>query len=118
VIDYNYARVRKAQKVGEEIYYGDMSKPAVLHSLNIEEASSVVVTLDDPEKRKLICEALTPYGASVNIIVKVTSSGEKQALRGLPIGVIVDGKEEVARILVEKTMRCAIGADRAQEVPQ
>ncbi len=118
VIDYNYARVRKAQKVGEEIYYGDMSKPAVLHSLNIEEASSVIVTLDDPEKRRLICEALSPYGGSVNIIVKVTSSGEKQALRNLPIGVIVDGKEEVARILVEKTMHCAIGAGRAKEVPQ
>ncbi|MCJ7764351.1 MAG: NAD-binding protein, partial [Thiovulaceae bacterium] len=117
VVDYNYSRVRKAQKVGEEIYYGDMSKPAILHSLNIEEASSVIVTLDNPEKRELICEALSPYGGSVNIIVNVTSSEEKQRLRSLPISVIVDGKEEVARILVEKTMHCAIGAERTKEAP-
>ncbi len=111
VIDYNYSRVRKAQKVGEEIYYGDMSKSAILHALNIESAASVIVTLDDPEKKQLICEALAPYGASVNIIVKVISSEEKQMLRGLPISVMVNGKEEVAKILVEKTMRCDLNVD-------
>jgi len=106
VVDYNYSRVRKAQKAGEEIYYGDMSKPSILHALNIEGAASVIVTLDDPEKKQLICEALSPYGSSVNIIVKVVSSEEKQMLRGLPISVMVNGKEEVAKILVEKTMHC------------
>lgn len=109
VVDYNYSRVRKALKVGEEIYYGDMSKSAILHSLNIESASAVIVTLDDPEKKHLICEALSPYGESVNIIVKVVSSEEKQMLRGMPISVMVNGKEEVAKILVEKTMSCSLG---------
>ncbi len=108
VVDYNYSRVRKALKVGEEIYYGDMSKSAILDSLNIEDAAAVIVTLDDPEKKLLICEALAPYGKSVNIIVKVVSSAEKHMLRGLPISVMVNGKEEVARILVEKTMRCSL----------
>ncbi len=108
VVDYNYSRVRKALKVGEEIYYGDMSKSAILDSLNIEDAAAVIVTLDDPEKKLLICEALAPYGRSVNIIVKVVSSAEKHMLRGLPISVMVNGKEEVARILVEKTMRCSL----------
>jgi K+:H+ antiporter len=111
VVDYNYSRVRKAQKAGEEIYYGDMSKSAILHALNIEAAASVIVTLDDPEKKRLICEALSPYGESVNIIVKVVSSEEKQMLRGMPISVMVNGKEEVAKILVEKTMRCDLNVD-------
>ena len=108
VVDYNYSRVRKAQKAGEEIYYGDMSKSAILHALNIEDAASVIVTLDDPEKKRLICEALSPYGESVNIIVKVVSSEEKQMLRGMPISVMVNGREEVAKILVEKTLRCSL----------
>ena len=108
MIDNNYSRVRKAQKVGEEIYYGDMSKSAILHSLNIDSAASVIVTLDNVEKKQLICEALAPYGSSVNIIVKVVSSEEKQKLKNLPISAIVNGKEEVAKILVEKTKRCSI----------
>jgi len=68
----------------------------------------VIVTLDDPEKKQLICEALSPYGESINIIVKVVSSEEKRMLRGLPISVMINGKEEVAKILVEKTLRCSI----------
>ncbi len=115
VVDYNYSRVRKALKVGEEIYYGDMSKSAILHSLNIEDAAAVIVTLDDPEKKQLICEALSPYGESVNIIVKVVSSAEKHRLRGLPISVMVNGKEEVARILVEQTMRCSLTKDDKEQ---
>jgi CPA2 family monovalent cation:H+ antiporter-2 len=115
VVDYNYSRVRKAQRVGEEIYYGDMSKSAILHSLNIESASAVIVTLDDPEKKQLICEALSPYGDSVNIIVKVISSEEKQMLKGMPISVMVNGKEEVAKILVEKTMSCSLWKEPAEQ---
>lgn len=115
VVDYNYSRVRKAQKVGEEIYYGDMSKSAILHSLNIDSASAVIVTLDDPEKKQLICEALSPYGDSVNIIVKVISSEEKLMLRGMPISVMVNGKEEVAKILVEKTMSCSLSKDDKEQ---
>lgn len=111
VIDYNYSRVRKAQKMGEEIYYGDMSKQTTLDALNTEAAAAVIVTLDDPEKKKLICEALAPYGASVNIIVKVVSSEEKQMLRDLPNSVMVNGKEEVANILVEKTKRRILEPD-------
>lgn len=115
VVDYNYSRVRKAQKVGEEIYYGDMSKSAILNSLNIDSASAVIVTLDDPEKKQLICEALSPYGDSVNIIVKVVSSEEKLMLRGMPISVMVNGKEEVAKILVEKTMSCSLSKDGKEQ---
>ena len=111
VIDYNYSRVRKAQKMGEEIYYGDMSKQTTLDALNTEAAAAVIVTLDDPEKKKLICEALAPYGASVNIIVKVVSSEEQQMLRDLPNSVMVNGKEEVAEILVEKTKRRILEPD-------
>ena len=108
VVDYNYARVRQAHKIGEEIYYGDMSKPAILHALHVEDAASVIVTLDDPEKKLLICEALSPYEKYINIIVKVVSSEEKQMLRGLPISVMVNSNEEVAKILVEQTMRCTL----------
>lgn len=115
VVDYNYSRVRKAQKVGEEIYYGDMSKSAILNSLNIDSASAVIVTLDDPEKKQLICEALSPYGDSVNIIVKVISSEEKLMLRGMPISVMVNGKEEVAKILVEKTLSCSLSKDDKEQ---
>ena len=108
VIDNNYKNVQRAKRAGEEIYYGDMSKPAILHALHVEDASAVIITLDNPEKKLLVCEALAQYGDRINIAVKVVSLEERAMLKELPISYMVDGKEVVADVLVEKTMQCRI----------
>jgi len=109
VVDNNYKHIQRAKKIGIEIYYGDMSKPAVLHALHVEDASSVIVTLDNPEKKLLVCEALAQYGKHINVSVKVISREEKKMLRHLPIASLVNGKEVVADVLVDRTLSCAIG---------
>ena len=106
VIDNNYKNVRRAKGAGEEIYYGDMSKPAILHALHVEDAAAVIITLDNPEKKHLICEALAQYSDRINIVVKIVSLEERAKLRELPITYLVDGKEVVAEELVKKTMLC------------
>ena len=108
VVDNNYRNVRRAQRVGEEIYYGDMSKPAILHALHVEDAAAVIITLDNPEKKLLICEALAHYGTHINIAVKVVSLEERLMLKELPITSMIDGKEVVAEVLVDQTLQCSI----------
>jgi CPA2 family monovalent cation:H+ antiporter-2 len=102
VVDYNYARILQANRADEEIYYADMSKAASLHALHIEDAASIIVTLDDSQKKRLICESLINYNASLNIIVKVNSAEDKRILFGLPITTMVNTKDEIATILVNK----------------
>lgn len=101
VVDYNYARVKQASNAGEEIYYDDMSKPAILQALHVQDAASVVVTLDNSEKKLLICEVLAAYGKRINVIVKINSSEEKRMLCGLPISVKVNSNNEIANTLVK-----------------
>ncbi len=108
VVDNNYRHVQRAKRAGEEIYYGDMSKAAILDALNVEEASSVIITLDNPDKKLLVCEALAQYGDHINIAVKTVTLEEKAMLKDLPISYMVDGKEVVAEVLVEKAMHCQI----------
>ncbi|MDX1295196.1 MAG: cation:proton antiporter [Sulfurimonadaceae bacterium] len=106
VVDNNYRNVQRAKKAGEEIYYGDMSKPAILHALHVEDAASVIITLDNADKKLQISEALVQYSDRINIVVKVVNSQERAMLQDLPITYMVDGKEVVAEELVEKTMLC------------
>jgi len=108
VIDNSMKHVKQGLKRGEEIFYGDMSKPSILSALHVEEAAAVIVTLDNLEKKRLICETILKYTKNVNLIVKVVSLAEKNALRDLPINVIVDGKVEVARVLVERMLTCQL----------
>jgi len=56
----------------------------------------------------LICEAVLQKVKHANLIVKVVSLEEKEQLSDLDITCIVDGKEEVAKVLVEKTLVCRL----------
>lgn len=108
IVDNSLKHVKEGLDDNEEIYYGDMSKAGILHALHAEDASAVIITLDNAEKKRLISEAVGRYDKPINLIVKVVSLEEKEMLADLPIHVIVDGKEEVAKILVEQSMYCKI----------
>ncbi len=106
IIDNSLKHVKEAINDAEEIYYGDMTKEIILQTLHAEDASAVIITLDNPEKKRLISEAISRYDKPINLIVKVVSLEEKELLADLPINVMIDGKEEVAKILVEQSMQC------------
>jgi CPA2 family monovalent cation:H+ antiporter-2 len=106
VADNSYKHVEEALRDGQEVYFGDMSKTAILDKLCTRDAVSVIVTLDNLEKKRLICETILRYAPNVKMVVKVVSLEEKRALRGLPISITIDGKKEVAARLVSEAMRC------------
>ncbi|MCF6331617.1 MAG: cation:proton antiporter [Sulfurimonas sp.] len=108
IIDNSPKHVKEAMSEDKEVYLGDMSKIQILEALNVKEASAVIVTLDNISKKRAICEAILKHTENINLIVKVISLEEKEALSDLDITVIVDGKLEIGKVLVEKTMSCQL----------
>ncbi|MCX6073046.1 MAG: cation:proton antiporter [Campylobacterales bacterium] len=106
IVDNSYKHVQEALVEGEKAYYGDMSKTAILEKLHTKESISVIVTLDNTEKKRLVCEAILSFAPTVKVVVKVISLEEKRSLHGLPISVTVDGKREVAARLVCEALHC------------
>ena len=108
VIDNSYKHVKEALLEEKEAYLGDMSKRSILDALIFSKAAALIVTLYNIEKKRLICEAILQNTKNVNLIVKVVSLEEKQKLEDLDITSIIDGKEEVARVLVENMTKCNV----------
>ncbi|WP_373071934.1 cation:proton antiporter [Sulfurimonas sp.] len=106
IIDNNPKNVQLALKQNKEAYLGDMSELAMIEALHTENCASVIVTLDNIDKKKAVCETIRQYTKDIHLIAKVVSQDEKNKLRGIDIDVIVDGKYEVGRILVDKMMVC------------
>ena len=106
VIDNSHKHVIEAIEDNHEAYLGDAAKTSILEAVHAQNAAAVIVTLDNIEKKRLICEAILQHTKNVNLVVKVTSLEEKEKLSDLPITVVVDGKLEVARVLVERMMTC------------
>lgn len=108
IVDNSYKHVKEGLDEKEPIYFGNAEKVSVLQALHIDEAAAVLVTLDNFEKKRLICESILKYNPNVNLVVKITSLEEKEGLADLPINYIIDGKKEVATILVEAASRCTL----------
>jgi len=110
VIDNSLKHVKEGLKGGEDIYLGDLSKPAIAEALHTENASAVIVTLDNPEKKSLICETVLSINPQANLVVKIVTLEEKSTLEKMQVGHIVDGKLEVAKVLVDQAMQCTMKA--------
>jgi len=108
IVDNSLKHVKEGLADNKEIYYGDMSKSSILHALHANDASSVIITLDNANKKRLISEAISKYEKPINLIVKVVNLEEKEMLKDLGIHALVDGKEEVAKILVSHSVQCQL----------
>ncbi|WP_415397089.1 cation:proton antiporter [Sulfurimonas sp. CS5] len=108
VIDNSPKHVQEALAEGKEAYLGDMSKLSMLEALHAESSAAIIVTLDNIDKKRAICEAVLAHTKNITLIVKVSTLEEKEALSGLDITVIVDSKLEVGRLLVERMMTCQL----------
>ena len=108
IIDNSPKHVIEALNDGKEAYLGDMSKRPILDALSVKDSAAVIVTLDNMEKKRSICEAVVKESGNINLIVKVVSLEEKEMLKDLDVSVIVDGKVEVARVLVERMLTCQL----------
>jgi CPA2 family monovalent cation:H+ antiporter-2 len=108
IVDNSPKHIQEALAKNREAYLGDASKLSILNALNVESAASVIVTLDNIEKKRLICEAVLQYNKGANLVVKVVSLEEKKKLEDLPITFIVDGKLEVAKVLVDRIVSCKL----------
>jgi len=106
IIDNNPKHVQEALKENKEVYLGDMSELSMIQALHVESAASVIVTLDNIDKKKAVCETIREYTKNIHLIAKVVSQEEKEKLKDINIDVVVDGKYEVGRILVDKMMVC------------
>jgi len=108
IIDNSLKHVQEGLANHEEIYFGDISKKSIIDSLHVDNASAVIITLDNAHKKELICEALLKEVKEANIVVKVTSKAEQDNLEKFHLRAVIDGKREVAKILVDRTLTCTI----------
>lgn len=112
IIDNNPKHVQEALRKGKEAYLGDMSKLSLLEALNAKSSAAVIVTLDNIDKKRAVCEAILQHTKDINLVVKISTLEDKRNLKDLKITSIVDEKIELGRILVEKMLTCKIGAHR------
>ncbi len=108
VVDNNLKQLKWAVSDSKEAYYGDLSKKIMLDALHVEDAATVIIAVDNLEKKRLICEAISQHTKNVNLVVEVRSQSEKEYLSACHISTMINSKKEVAKIIVDATMQCRL----------
>ncbi|MCF6310656.1 MAG: cation:proton antiporter [Sulfurimonas sp.] len=108
IIDNSPKHVQEALAEGKEAYLGDMSKLSLLEALHAESSAAIIVTLDNIDKKRAVCETVLKHTKDINLIVKVATLEDKNNLQDLNITSLVDSKLEIGRVLVERMMTCKL----------
>jgi CPA2 family monovalent cation:H+ antiporter-2 len=103
IITNNLKHVLLARKLGYDGYFGHLDKRPVLESLKVDESSSIIITVQNPVRKRLICEAVLNFKEDANIVLKIDSIDERKSLKDLDIKSFVDSNMEVGKILVEES---------------
>ncbi len=102
-IESDIKNVIEAQRQGDPVIYGNASKKDILKSVNIQEASSVIISVGNSEKLIHICEVVKEMAQDKKTIVKVNKYEEKENLDRLKLSHIVVETEKTAKAMYEES---------------
>lgn len=70
VIDYNAQHLENMRRFGARIYYGDATRPDLLHAAGLHEAKVFVAAIDDKEKLTELVRYVSTNAPKVHIIAR------------------------------------------------
>lgn len=70
VIDFNVKRLEALEQFGVKNYFGDATRPDLLHAAGIEEASLLIIAIDDPEQITKLVKYATEHHPHLHIIAR------------------------------------------------
>ncbi len=70
VLDYSSAQLEILRKFGFEVFFGDGTRPDLLHAAGIDEARMLVVAIDDKEQASELVHYVTQNHPHIHIVVR------------------------------------------------
>lgn len=70
VIDYSVERLAALERFGVKNFFGDATQPDLLHAAGIEEASLLIIAIDDPEQVSKLVKYTTAHYPHLHVIAR------------------------------------------------
>ncbi|MGR5063816.1 monovalent cation:proton antiporter-2 (CPA2) family protein [Photobacterium sp. DNB22_13_2] len=81
VLDHEAGQIDNMRKINIKSYYGDATRPDLLHTAGIEEAKLMVIAIDDQERAVELTEYVKHSYPHVRILARAYDRGHHYALR-------------------------------------
>ena len=115
VIERDHLMLANAQVHGIPTIEGDAAAPGILAAAGIDTARLLVVATPDSFLARRIVEVARQLNPTIDVVVRTHSESEFKALEALGAGRVVMGERELARGMLEYSLRSlGVPRERAQ----
>lgn len=104
-IEDDIKTVKDAQKQGLPIIFGNASQKHILESVNIKDASAVIISLGNSKKLSHVCESVNDMTYNAKTIVKVNNLEDKDQLSDLNLTHIIVETEKTAAAMFKEAKK-------------
>jgi CPA2 family monovalent cation:H+ antiporter-2 len=117
VIERDHLMLGNAQALGVPTLQADATTPSVLESAGIHNAKVIVVATPDSFQARRIVELARELNPAIEVVVRTHSNSEFKALEQLGANRVVMGERELARGMLEYSLRSlGVPQERARAV--
>ncbi|HEV7608318.1 MAG TPA: YbaL family putative K(+) efflux transporter [Steroidobacteraceae bacterium] len=117
VIERDHLMLTSAQAQGIPTIEGDAAAPGVLTQAGVEHARLLVVATPDSFLARRIVEVARQLNPAIDVVVRTHSEHEFKTLEALGAGRVVMGERELARGMLEYSLRSlGVPRERAQAI--
>jgi len=104
-IEADIKTVKDARKKGLPVIFGNAAQKDILESVNIKEASAVIISLGNSQKLYHICQVVNELTNNAKTIVKVDRFEDKEDLADLNLSHIIIETEKTAIAMFDEVMK-------------
>jgi len=108
ILEHDKDLVELGESQDEPIILANAMQRQTLEAVDIKDSFAVIVAIDNTQKLRLICEAISSIDADINSVVKVKNESHKKIIEGFNIKHIVNESQEMAKILTKEVLNCEI----------
>ncbi|MBD3830363.1 MAG: cation:proton antiporter [Arcobacter sp.] len=109
ILEHDIVLVDKAIASGEKnIFFANAAQKSVLEHFNVNGSNGVIVSIVNEKQKRLICENIVSIDKNINIVVVVNNENEEKILEDLDIKHIINDRDLISKLLVEKALTCQI----------
>jgi CPA2 family monovalent cation:H+ antiporter-2 len=109
VVEMDLKLVEQGKAQGRNIVFGNAAQKTVLENVDIKNASSVIVAIDNFAKLQMVVEIVHQIRPGIDIVARVENQMQKDVLGDFNLKHVVSNSKVMADLLVDEALSCKLG---------
>jgi len=110
IVEHDYKLVKEARERDEPIILANAGANSVLKEIAIDKAIAVIVAIENPEKTRIVVDAVTRVAPQTNLVVAVKNKSHQKIIETFPVNHIINISDILSEAILKEALNCTINS--------